>query len=212
MRLWMFGFNTLLEALRRASFTSPLALEHLQDYIYYAYTFYTGLLDEPQLDTYSAGWLEALGDVARYRWAVATMVASSYGSGTALTHDALDALRQAESAQNPVGSLAPPVAAGNSVSDGPAAARIDDSPSPSVGIAAARQMAIEPEQERWRCIAIGWYSAGLVDQPGTGRLHYRLGTLSRDTDSEALRSLYHFVKRYASVLYIFPCSLTHASA
>ena len=37
-----YSFYKLLESLRRASFTSPLALEHLQDFIYYAYTFYTG--------------------------------------------------------------------------------------------------------------------------------------------------------------------------
>ena len=43
IRLWTRAFHRLLESLRRASFTSPLALEHLQDFIYYAYTFYTGI-------------------------------------------------------------------------------------------------------------------------------------------------------------------------
>jgi len=47
VRLWTYGFHKLLESLRRASFSSPLALEHLQDFIYYAYSFYTGLLEEP---------------------------------------------------------------------------------------------------------------------------------------------------------------------
>ena len=46
-----------------AAFTYPLALEHLQDFIYYAYIFYTGLLE--------SGWLDALGDLAWYRMAVA---------------------------------------------------------------------------------------------------------------------------------------------
>jgi len=35
--LWTYGFHKPLESLRRASFNSPLALEHPQDFIYYAY-------------------------------------------------------------------------------------------------------------------------------------------------------------------------------
>ncbi|KAG6372133.1 hypothetical protein JVT61DRAFT_7917 [Boletus reticuloceps] len=73
IRLWTHAFHRLLEALRHASFASPLALEHLQDFIYFAYTFYTGLLEEPTLKSFRAGWLEALG-VARYRMAVAAMI------------------------------------------------------------------------------------------------------------------------------------------
>ncbi|KZP28577.1 hypothetical protein FIBSPDRAFT_947410 [Athelia psychrophila] len=46
IRLWSHAFHKLLESLRRASFASPLALKHLQDFIYYAYTFYTGILEE----------------------------------------------------------------------------------------------------------------------------------------------------------------------
>ncbi|KAH8833609.1 hypothetical protein DL96DRAFT_1666700 [Flagelloscypha sp. PMI_526] len=192
VRLWGFGFNTLLESLRRASFTSPIALEHLQDYIYYAYTFYTGLLDEPQLGEFRHGWLEALGDVARYRWAVAAMIANAASTSSSLTQDAL--IRANELTMEQSDSLAPPQnIPPRSLSNDPAA-RIDDSPSPSVGLAAARQMALEPEDERWRTIAIGWYSAGLVDQPNAGRLHYRLGCLSQQTPGEELRSLYHFIK------------------
>ena len=47
--LWTHGFHKLLESLHRASFTSPLALKHLQDFIYYTYTFYTGILKEQTL-------------------------------------------------------------------------------------------------------------------------------------------------------------------
>ncbi|EIW75365.1 hypothetical protein CONPUDRAFT_159489 [Coniophora puteana RWD-64-598 SS2] len=47
IRLWAHGFHKVLESLRRASFSSPIALEHLQDFIYFAYTFYIGLLEEP---------------------------------------------------------------------------------------------------------------------------------------------------------------------
>ena len=82
-----------------------------------------------------------------------------------------------------------------SVSDAPAA-RIDDSPSPSIGVAAARLLEVEPEKERWRNIARDWYAAGIAEQPGTGKLHHHLGLLSREVEGEELRGVYHFVKRY----------------
>ena len=50
--MWTYGFHNLLESLCRASFTSPLALEHLQDVIYYAYSFYTGLFEELNLSSF----------------------------------------------------------------------------------------------------------------------------------------------------------------
>jgi len=84
-----------------------------------------------------------------------------------------------------------------SLSDRPAA-RIDDSPSPSIGVAAARMMDVEPEKERWRQIARDWYGAGLAEQPGTGKLHHHLGLLEREVEGEELRGCYHFVKRWVS--------------
>jgi len=200
VRLWTYAFHKLLESLRRASFTSPLALEHLQDFIYYAYTFYTGLLEEPTLNSFKSGWLEALGDLARYRMAVAAMVNGGVGGQGGLTAKAVSEAAAAESTQSSTingNTSAVPVA--KSVSDAPAA-RIDDSPSPSVGIAAARLLDVEPEKERWRNIARDWYGAGLSEQPGTGKLHHHLGLLSREVESEELRGVYHFVKRFASIL------------
>ena len=82
-----------------------------------------------------------------------------------------------------------------SVSDAPAA-RIDDSPSPSIGLAAARLLEVEPEKERWRNIARDWYVAGIAEQPGMGKLHHHLGLLSREVEGEELRGVYYFVKRY----------------
>ena len=79
--LWTHGFHKLLESLRRASFTSFLALKHLQDFIYYAYTFYTVILELQSLLPSCVGWLEALGDLAHYHLAVATMVTYSQGLG-----------------------------------------------------------------------------------------------------------------------------------
>jgi hypothetical protein len=58
-----------------------LALGHLQDLIYYGYTFYTGLLEEQTLRTFRVGWLEATSDLTRYCMAVATMVTGTQGSG-----------------------------------------------------------------------------------------------------------------------------------
>lgn len=176
IRLWTHAFFKPLEALRRASFQSPVALEHLQEYIYFAYTFYTMLLEEPTLESFKAGWLEALGDLARYRMAIAAMTApQSLPSGdfTPVNQSVLAAQTQPDTS----------------------IARIDDSPGPSVGVAAARALELEPEKERWRCIARQWYAAGLTDTPGTGKLHHHLGLLSRDADGEELRAVYHFVKR-----------------
>jgi hypothetical protein len=47
-----------------------LALGHLQDLIYYAYTFYTGLLEEQTLRTFRTGWIEVIGGLAHYRLAL----------------------------------------------------------------------------------------------------------------------------------------------
>ncbi|KAI6038993.1 hypothetical protein EDC04DRAFT_2868129 [Pisolithus marmoratus] len=192
IRLWTHGFHKLLEALRRASFNSPLALEHLQDFIYFAYTFYTGLLEEPTLRTFRAGWLEALGDLARYRMAVAAMVTSSHLSGSALTTDAVS--KAAEATTEETGSKKSKSQISVKSSSVRQAARIDDSPTPSVGIVAARMMEIGPEKERWRCIAKEWYFQGLAETPGTGKLHHHLGLLSREVDCEELRAVYHFVR------------------
>jgi protein SMG6 len=85
-----------------------------------------------------------------------------------------------------------------SITDAPAA-RIDDSSSPSIGLAAARLLEVEPEKERWRNIARDWYAAGIAEQPGTGKLHRHLGLLSREVGGEELRGVYHFVKRYLNI-------------
>lgn len=204
IRLWTFAFNKLLENLRRASSQSPVALEHLQEFIYYAYTFYTGLLTRQSLSDFKPAWLEALGDLARYRMAVAGFIKGVVGQG-GITTQALTEVSAEASATPSSTSLAVPVLdTAKSISDAPAA-RIDDSPSPSVGIVAARMMDLEPEKERWRNVARDWYGAGLTDHPGTGKLHHHLGLLSRDIESEELRGIYHFTKSMVS-LHPFPTS------
>ncbi|KAL5511564.1 hypothetical protein ACEPAH_4781 [Sanghuangporus vaninii] len=188
IRLWTHAFNRPLETLRRASFQSAIALEHLQDFIIFAYTFYGMLLEQQILESFKSGWLEALGDLARYRMAIAAMTAPS----AALTSSGefLPVNQQVLAAQTqPDESMA----------------RIDDSPGPSVGVAAARALELEPEKERWRCIARDWYAAGLADMPGTGKLHHHLGLLSRDVETEELRAVYHFCKSMTT-LHPFPTS------
>ncbi len=77
MRLWSHAFNKPLQALRNSSFHSPVALEHLQEYIIYAYIFYSSLLEEQTLEGFKTGWLEAVpvGDLASYRMVMAAMTA-----------------------------------------------------------------------------------------------------------------------------------------
>ena len=187
IRLWTYAFHKLLKSLRRAAFASPLALEHLQDFIYYAYTFYTGLLEDPTLNSFKSGWLEALGDLAWYRMMVAAMANGDPDDQGGLTIKAVSEVT-GESADTKDASA-------KSVSDAPAA-RIDDSSSPSIGVVAAHLLEVEPEKERWRNIARDWYAAGIAEQPGTGKLHHHLGLLSREVEGEELRGVYHFVKRY----------------
>ncbi|KZT26039.1 hypothetical protein NEOLEDRAFT_1155924 [Neolentinus lepideus HHB14362 ss-1] len=189
IRLWTHGFHKLLENLRRSSWDSSVAFEHLQEFIYYAYTFYTGLLEETTLDAHRLSWLEALGDLARYRMVVTDMATKAYSKSQpqALTVDALS--QQAAITSD----TTPATKSKASISDKPAA-RIDDSDGPSIGLAAARAMDIEPEKERWRGIAREWYATALAEKPVEGKLHHHMGLLCREVEAEELRAVYHFVK------------------
>jgi protein SMG6 len=190
-RLWTIGFWRLLESLRRAACATPrdmVAFEHLQDFIYYAYGFYAGLVEEHTLDVFRQSWLECLGDLARYRMTVAAMANNMYYEPSALTSAALHAA--SEDAK-----MTGPRAADEDDVSSERIARIDDSPVPSVGIAAARALELEPEKERWRKIARDWYSSGVATMPGAGKLHHHLGLLSRELEEEELRCLYYFCKR-----------------
>lgn len=196
VRLWTHAFHKLLEALRRASFASQLALELLQEFIYYAYSFYISLVEDPQMNAFRSGWLEALGDLARYRVVVAAMLDGGMGSSGSLTVSALQAvndMNNANSLEVPPGTANGNSTGKKSVSD-LLAGRLGSQP-PSVGIAAARLLEVEPDKERWRSIARDWYATSLFEQPGTGRLHHHLGLLYREVEQEELRSVYHYVKR-----------------
>lgn len=208
VRLWTHAFHKLLESLRRASFTSRLALELLQEFIYYAYSFYIGLVEDPQLSSFRSGWLEALGDLARYRMIVAAMLDGAMGGNNSkLTTSALQAvndMNRENGLEVPVSGTANGNSSGKkSISDLPAG-RVASQP-PSVGIAAARLLEVEPDKERWRNIARDWYATSLFEQPGTGKLHHHLGLLYREVETEELRGVYHFVKRcvFSLVAWLF---------
>lgn len=212
-RLWLHAFHRLLESLRRAAISSAypdIALENLVEFIYYAYSFYAGLMDEQNLAQFRSNWVECLGDIARYRIAVTALLDNQAAPKTlpanAITQAALSGNHLSKDSNTPDASA---LSNKNFVSarGSPAPmARIDDSPPPSVGdflqvpsvgIAAARMMELEPEKERWRQISKEWYAKGLAFQPGSGKLHHHLGALSRDREAgekEELRAVYHFVK------------------
>jgi protein SMG6 len=153
-----------------------------------------------------SGWLEALGDLALYRIAVAAMV-NDNGSGQLEGSLTIKAVSEAtaESSDVKESSREKQGNSGFAKSDSDApAARIDDSPSPSIGLATARLLEVEPEKERWRNIARDWYAAGIAEQPGMGKLHHNFGLLSREVEGEELRGVYHFVKRYFRIDFLDP--------
>jgi len=168
------GFNRSAEALHRDANLSAKALDHLTDFIYDAYSFYTNLLEEQVLFNFRTAWLEALGDLARYRMAIAAHVAAAERAerNLATRHKALD----------------------------PTNARIDDDytrpirSGASIGAEVAENWNVE-ERETWRITARDWYVQGITERPGEGRLHHHLGLLCRDVPGEELRALYHFGKR-----------------
>ena len=190
IRLWTNCFYRLLENLRRSSLTSKIALEYLQDFIYYAYIFYTALLERDTFKEYRAGWLEALGDLARYRTLIAAMVPAAPLVSSPLTTAAVNGGFRSSS----VGSTTSLSAAMSTSSVEKHPAR-PCSATPSVGIIAARLMELEPEKVRWRRIARDWYARVVAEYPSHGKLHHHLGLLSRDAEGEELRAVYHFVKR-----------------
>jgi protein SMG6 len=74
IHLWTNCFYRLLGDLRCSSLSSQIAYEYLQEFIYYAYTFYSALFNRNILS-----WIivQALGNLARYRIVVVTMASSA---------------------------------------------------------------------------------------------------------------------------------------
>ncbi|KAG0142488.1 hypothetical protein CROQUDRAFT_233492 [Cronartium quercuum f. sp. fusiforme G11] len=235
-RLWQTGFHQLLERLRHAlpsssvHSTSQHLLEHMTDFIYFAYGFYTNLLEEQSLGTFKSVWIEQLGDLARYRMAVAGLMTkltshpqlphpvslqransetdlsdddepdqvlvgrrkrrgrrrkqgSQSDDAHSITAESLDLGSESEETDSRLSAFPEPTPAQ------------PPPPSPvkicgSIGVAALGDWEFE-EQEIWRATAKDWYSKGLAENPGTGRLHHHLALLSK---GDELRTLYHYAK------------------
>lgn len=165
-RLWQTGFHLILERLRFA-WTSGRAgtIDLLTDLVYDAYKFYTDLLEDAALLTFRTAWIEALGDLARYRMAIAA---------------------------NIVVDVKPPIKRDPG--------SIDDENEPltsaaSIGAEVTEAWDVE-DKETWRTTARDWYSLGITEKPGEGRLHHHLALLSRGMDGQEGRALHHFTKRY----------------
>lgn len=166
VRLWQTGFHAILERLRFAWMSNnPFALDLLTDFIYDGYQFYTELLEDQTLSTFRTAWIEALGDLARYRMAVASALIPDKpkrkpSSGARIDDDDDDE----------------PVASGA-----------------SIGQEVADNWDVE-DKETWRTTARDWYDMGITEKPGEGRLHHHLGLLCRDVRGQEGRALYHFAK------------------
>lgn len=196
-RLWQTAFHSLLERLRynlpsistsaleSAPASETASFRHLQsevldilvEFIYYAYSFYSNLLESETFRSFRSSWIENLGDLARYRMAVAKLMAKEEASGRQRDKDAnKEDLGKSESLAS---------GKGQEERHGPSKER------GSIGSGALQDWDLE-EKEVWRSTAKDWYAKGLAEMPGIGRLHHHLGILSRDDD---LRALHHFCKR-----------------
>ena len=170
-RLWQSGFHLILERLRHAWMSDqPAALDLLTDLVYDAYKFYTDLLEDQTLVNFRTAWIEALGDLARYRMAIASHQAT-------------------ESSNKPVKMEM------NGDYEG------DGSDGASIGAEVAQNWDVEDE-ETWRTTARDWYSMGITEKPGEGRLHHHLALLSRDIRGQEPRALHHFTKSYVTFCFV----------
>ncbi|GAA5868110.1 hypothetical protein JCM1840_006144 [Sporobolomyces johnsonii] len=191
-RLWQVAFHQLLERMRHAVLASPLpssssdwsepqsanVLEHLIEFIQYAYGYYSQLFEDPAVAVFRAAWIEQLGDLARYRMAVAGLASRVH------------AAQQAAASQSGPQPLTAAALASNANADPTRPTRREDAA--SIGQAALNDWDLE-EQETWREMAREWYAQGVSETPGTGRLQHHLALLSKGEGDE-LKGLYHYVK------------------
>ncbi|SPO37864.1 uncharacterized protein PSFLO_03341 [Pseudozyma flocculosa] len=196
-RLWQTGFHMMLERLRHSLPTAQQArsvracgselLDHLTEFIYFAYAFYTTLFETEKFRVFRRAWIESLGDLARYRMAVAGLAASlSLDDDSGVRNKAERSERRRAEHM-----------------------RIDDDDGGDDGFGYDRAGFEEPamdgasigsdalgdwefvEKETWRQTARDWYARGLAEAPGVGRLHHHLGILSKNDE---LRALYHLCR------------------
>lgn len=143
-------------------------LEHLIEFIQYAYGHYTQLFEDQAVAVFRPAWIEQLGDLARYRMAVAGLAS------------------RVSAASQPTPSNNGPLALSSSPERQPRSAE-----AASIGVPALNDWDLE-EQDTWREMARDWYGQGVTETPGTGRLQHHLALLSK---GDELKGLYHYAKR-----------------
>jgi protein SMG6 len=143
----------------------PAALDLLTDLVYDAYKFYTDLLEDQTLVNFRTAWIEALGDLARYRMAIASHQAAEPKVKHVRQNSGMDGDFEGEG----------------------------ESSGASIGAEVAQAWDVE-DKETWRTTARDWYSMGITEKPGEGRLHHHLALLSRDIRGQEPRALHHFTK------------------
>lgn len=217
VRVWQTGCHLLIESMRQSlpypsgasegqnvtdgdRQTQAALLDHLNDFIYSSYRFYTNLLEAEHLTTFRKAWLESLGDLARYRMLMARLASlAGEDEGESSTGNIRNKASREERRGGTTRSKPTPEtfariddddhAHGHDSHDakraGPAA--VEEA---SIGSAALGDWDLE-EKETWRTTAKEWYAQGLAEMPGTGRLHHHLAVLSR---SDELKALHHFCK------------------
>lgn len=203
----------LIDATNQADSAIGNVVDHLTDFVYYAYTFYTQLLEQQSLSAFRGTWIEHLGDIARYRMAIAEVSGrlppasglpkvSAPGNSLrslfeSVEHDAEPRATLQDTAdrdQIPQKQLVSrkdrkkgfpgmPVKLGEDL-------ELADTPGNSIGAAALDDWELV-EHEIWRTVSQDWYFLGLSETPGTGRLHHHLALLAEDDE---LRALYHYSK------------------
>lgn len=211
IRLWQVAFHLFLERLRQALpyptgkpsdghvveseiVVQNEIMDHFIDFIYYGYRFYSTLLEVEALSCFRSFWLENLGDLARYRMAVAGLDAS-FDSALEQVHISASRSRDQASSPSPL-QVQTQIDHGDDDEvgdDGNEAASptgVQQAEVASSGSAALSDWEVEPRQ-RWSTTAKDWYAKGLAETPGRGRLHHHLAFLNLE---DSLRALHHFCK------------------
>lgn len=219
-RLWQTGFHLMLESLRTSLASQhhmqghqrkAALLDHLTEFIYYAYSFYSALHESERCKSFRRAWIESLGDLSRYRMAVAGLAANmsidgggeeirnkrSSGGKPDVLADAridddidLDSADEDE-ADNDGGDEQHRHDISRRPRSGEVDARVGEVDKASIGSAALGDWEWT-EKETWRQTAKDWYVMGITEAPTIGRLHHHLGVLSRGDND--LRALYHLTK------------------
>ncbi|WRT66431.1 uncharacterized protein IL334_003387 [Kwoniella shivajii] len=186
-RLWQTAFHSLLERLRQAWMSGhPTALDFLTDVVYDAYRFYSELLENQALSNFRTAWIEALGDLARYRMTIASYVQEGPTTSSVQSHSQTQKLGRIDMPEE-----------GNIEEEN----RVIPSGA-SIGAEVAQSWDVE-DKETWRTTARDWYTMGITEKPGEGRLHHHLALLCRDVKGQEGRALHHFVKSL-TVTHEFP--------